>query len=129
VNLKEIRTIEEEEKHTNNLELLYKSLFQTEEITIDTNFEQYSITTSEKTYSLNHFRLDRNSLHLVLEDIDTKQHITHTFEKIQSIAYQNNDKNKRFWLYMDKGSYRFFIPINNDKLNNIPIDPIIYNIY
>ncbi|MED4057165.1 hypothetical protein ACQRXC_28690 (plasmid) [Niallia taxi] len=129
VNLKEIRTSEEEEEHTNNLEILYKSLFQTKEITIDINFEQYNITTSEKTYSLNHFRLERNSFHLVLEDRDTKQLITHTFEKMQSIAYQHNDKNMKFWLYMDEGTYRFFIPINNDKLNNIPIDPIIYKIF
>lgn len=70
INLKEIRNSEEEEKHTNNLELLYKSLFLTKDIIIDTNFKEYSVTTSQRTHSLHHFRLERNSLNLVLEDTD-----------------------------------------------------------
>lgn len=129
INLKEIRNIEKEEIHTNNLECLYKSLFVTKEIEIDTKFLQYSEGFSEKLYYLRHFRLDRNSLHLVLEDKDTSQLITHTFNKIELIDYQNNQTNLKFWLHMDEGTYRFFIPINKDKLNNVPIDPIIYNIF
>lgn len=129
VTLKEIRTSEAEKIHTKHLELLYKYLFQSNEIVIDADFSRYGITTKEKVYTLKRFRLGRNSLYIVLKDQISNELIYHNFEKIQSINYQQNDVNIKFWLYMDKGTYRFYLPKSNNINLNIPIDPLIYEVF
>jgi hypothetical protein len=130
VNLEPIRDNEQEKSYSKTLELLYRTLFQTNKIDIDVNFEEYGKTTKERWYKLVYFRLLRNSLFLVVKDFEENVVFHHNFEHIREIKYSDTGDSYKFWLYMAQGTYRFYLPYTKESVNNpnLPIDPIIYNV-
>lgn len=130
INIEAIRNAEEEEEHTKYLNLLYCALYQTTKIEIDINFHEYGKTTREKWYQLDYFRVDRNSLFIVVKDFEDSSVHSHNFEHIRDIKYADTGDRLKFWLYMAHGTYRFYIPYTKESLNNpeIPIDPIINHV-
>ena len=123
-----IRTSEKEEEHTKYLETLYRALYKASKIEIDAGFKYGS---NEKWYDLIYFRLDRNSLFLVVGDMDNK-HIyhSHEFKHIDHIRLSDLQDRYKFWLYMFEGNYRFFVPYTKEELygEDVMIDPLIYKI-
>lgn len=129
VTLSSIRNQEEEVKHTEFLELLYRALINTNQIDIDANFDSYSSSIEEKTYELVRFRLDRNSLFLVIRDKENERlYLSHEFRHISSINYIATEDRLKFWLDMIDVTYRFWLPFKKEELfaEHIQIDPIIY---
>ncbi|MGP9043981.1 hypothetical protein [Cytobacillus kochii] len=129
INIEAIRNVEEEHEHTKSLNLLYRALYQATQIHIDVNFE-YGKTTKERTYQLEYFRVDRNSLFIVMKDFEDNSVYSHNFEHIRDIKCSNRGEGLNFWLYMAHDTYRFYIPYTEESLNNpdIPIDPIIKHV-
>lgn len=127
VDLIEIRSAEKEEEHTKYLEILYSALYNASKIEIDADFSSYGSTPNEKWYKLEHFRLDRNSLFIVIKDEDNNL-LSHEFKNIDHIHYNDLQDRLKFWLYMFEGTYRFFIPFDKSTLknNSIIMDPKIY---
>jgi len=111
------------------LELLYRALINTNQIDIDANFDSYSSSIEEKTYELVRFRLDRNSLFLVIRDKENERlYLSHEFRHISSINYIATEDRLKFWLDMIDVTYRFWLPFKKEELfaEHIQIDPIIY---
>lgn len=128
ITIQAIRTTEEEQQHTKMLDILYRALYNANEIDIDTNFEIYGITTKEKYHDLVHFRLDRNSLFLVVKDRENAVYHSHEFKHIREIRNSDVGDRIKFWLYMFDGTYRFYIPYDKEALigEHVHVDPIIY---
>lgn len=129
VTLSSVRNQEEEVKHTDLLELLYKALINTNQIDIDANFDSYGTSNEEKTYELVQFRLDRNSLFLVIRDKENERlYLSHEFRHISKIDYIATEDRLKFWLDMIDGTYRFWLPFKKEELfaEHTQVDPIIY---
>lgn len=129
VTLKPIRAEDEEKEHTEVLELLFSALYNTNEIDIGVESDNTFKNTNEKYYDLIHFRLDRNSLFLVIRDKENNEiYHSHEFNHIQHIKFSNIGDRLKFWLYMLDGVNRFYIPYDKEQLNgeHVRIDPLLY---
>ncbi|MHA2896010.1 hypothetical protein [Bacillus cereus] len=125
LNLEPIRNEEEEEMHTEYLEILYHALYQTKEIKIDACLFEKNDFFVERDYHLNFYRLTRNSLFLAVSW--EGQVYSHNFQYITQIKMLDLRDRLKFWLYTPKGSWRFYIPYNSQTLfeQTVPIDPIL----
>ena len=111
------------------LEILYKTLINAQSIMIDATFERYGSVSKEKWYDLVHFRLDRQSLFLVIQDRENPSiKISHEFQNINDFKFMNLEDRLKFWVYTTKGTHRFYLPYDKEELKKTDafIDPLIY---
>lgn len=129
VTLKPIHTATSKKELQYELQNLYKTLYLSlnKEIDIDSNFQ--TSTCYESKHILRYFRLNQNSLFLVVEDLKGNVH-HHTFKNIHEIKYglSGGGTQLKFWIYMYGDTYRFYLPYEEDtfKTSQVPLDQEIF---
>ncbi|MGE7717492.1 hypothetical protein [Priestia megaterium] len=108
------------------LKRLYEYLFGNLGKQIDVDIDFDAAGCYENKCKLVYFRLHSNSLFLVVEH--KGEVISHTFKNIHEIAagYSYGGKALKFWLYMEEGTYRFYL--YHPEVIKTPIDSAIYQV-
>ncbi|HDX9578320.1 TPA: hypothetical protein ROX88_001850 [Bacillus pseudomycoides] len=131
ITLKPIHTVSSKKELQYELQNLYKTLYLSlnKEIDIDSNFQ--TSTCYESKHILRYFRLNQNSLFLVVEDLEGNVH-HHTFKNINEIKHGLSDGGTKlkFWIYMPGGSYRFYLSYEEDtfETSQVPLDQEIFKL-
>ncbi|MBH0158671.1 hypothetical protein IHV10_20010 [Fictibacillus sp. 5RED26] len=119
-------SIETEEGKRKEVEQLYKYLFKNlgKSIDIDPDFDKSGCY--EKRCKLVYFRLNLDSLYIVIEH--NNKNVYHTFKNIRDIAHTvtYGGEALKFWLYMGDRNYRFYLH-HPDSLD-VQIDSAIYSL-
>ncbi|HFK1459199.1 hypothetical protein [Bacillus cereus] len=129
VTLKPIHTDTSKKELQYELQNLYKTLYLSlnKEIDIDSNFQ--TSTCYESKHILRYFRLNQNSLFLVVEDLKGNMH-HHTFKNINEIKHglSGGGTQLKFWIYMYGDTYRFYLPYDEKafKTSQVPLDQEIF---
>ncbi|MGE6589298.1 hypothetical protein ACQKFU_06685 [Bacillus mycoides] len=130
VSLKPIHTTTSKKELHYELQTLYKALYLSLNKTIDIDSDFNTSGCNESEHILRYFRLNQNSLFLVVEDLKGNVH-HHTFNNISEIKHATNAITMmKFWIYMHGDSYRFYLPYDKKtfKTTQVPLDQEIFKV-